>query len=77
MGIKQNEFIKFLLDKKYIYRDQRGKIMPYAKKNDGLFEVKECANDKTKWAARRRSSRPRVVKRSACCARASERRQEQ
>ena len=50
LGIKQNEFIKFLLDKKYIYRDQRGKIMPYAKKNDGLFEVKECANDKTKWA---------------------------
>ena len=50
LGIKQNEFIRFLLDKKYIYRDQRGKIMPYAKKNDGLFEVKECANDKTKWA---------------------------
>ena len=50
LGVKQNEFIKFLLDKKYIYRDQRGKIMPYAKKNDGLFEVKECANDKTKWA---------------------------
>lgn len=50
LGIKQNEFIKFLLDKKYIYRDQRGKIMPYAKKNDGLFEVKECFNDKTKWS---------------------------
>ena len=50
LGVKQNEFIKFLLDKKYIYRDQRGKIMPYAKKNDGLFEVKECTNDKTKWA---------------------------
>ena len=50
LGVKQNEFIKFLLDKKYIYRDQRGKIMPYAKKNDGLFEVKECANEKTKWS---------------------------
>lgn len=50
LGVKQNEFIKFLLDKKYIYRDQRGKTMPYAKKNDGLFEVKECTNDKTKWA---------------------------
>lgn len=50
LGIKQNEFIKFLLDKKYIYRDQRGKIMPYAKKNDGLFEVKECFNDKTQWS---------------------------
>ena len=50
LGLKQNDFIRFLLDKKYIYRDQRGKIMPYAKKNNGLFEVKECNNDKTKWA---------------------------
>ena len=50
LGVKQNDFIGFLLEKKYIYRDQRGKIMPYAKKNNGLFEVKECNNDKTKWA---------------------------
>lgn len=59
LGIKQNEFIRFLLDKKYIYRDQRGKIMPYAKKNDGLFEVKECANDKTKWAGMQTLITPR------------------
>lgn len=50
LGIKQNEFIKFLLDKKYIYRDQKGKLMPYADKNNGLFEVKECFNEKTKWS---------------------------
>jgi len=24
-------------------------LMPYAKKNNGLFEVKEVYNDKTKW----------------------------
>lgn len=50
LGIKQNEFIRFLLDKKYIYRDQKGKIMPYADKNNGLFEIKECFNEKTKWS---------------------------
>lgn len=36
-----------MLDKKYIYRDKRGKLMPYADKNNGLFEVKEFANEKT------------------------------
>ena len=24
--------------------------MPYAEKNNGLFEVKECINDKTQWS---------------------------
>lgn len=50
LGIKQNKFISFLLDKKYLYRDQRGKLMPYANKNNGLFEIKETFNDKTEWA---------------------------
>ena len=43
-------FVTFLLDRKYIYRDKRGKLLPYADKNDGLFEVKECFNDKTHWS---------------------------
>lgn len=42
--------VGFLIEKKYIYRDKRGKLLPYANKNDGLFEVKECFNDKTKWS---------------------------
>lgn len=50
LGIKQNKFIAFLLDKKYLYRDKRGKLMPYANKNNGLFEIKETFNDKTEWA---------------------------
>ncbi len=49
LEIKQKDFINFLLEKKYLYRDKRGKLMPYAKKNNGLFEVKEVYNDKTKW----------------------------
>ncbi len=49
-GIKEKAFIQFLIDKKYIYRDKKGKLMPYADKNDGLFELKECFNDKTQWS---------------------------
>ncbi len=49
LGIKQNEFIRFLLEKKYVYRDKKGKLMPYADKNNGLFEIKECYNEKTDW----------------------------
>lgn len=50
LGIKQNAFVKFLIDKKYIYRDKKGKLTPYANRNDGLFELKECFNDKTQWS---------------------------
>ena len=50
LGIGEKKFISFLMEKKYIYRDKRGKLMPYADKNDGLFEIKECFNDKTKWS---------------------------
>ncbi len=50
LGIKEKEFIRFLLEKKYLYRDKRGKLMPYAEKNSGLFEIKECFNEKTLWS---------------------------
>lgn len=51
LGIKQNQFVDFLIKKKYIYRDKRGRIMPYAQYTDsGLFEIKECFNDKSKWS---------------------------
>lgn len=50
LNIKEKPFIQFLLEKKYIYRDKKGKLMPYAEKNNGLFEVKECFNEKTQWS---------------------------
>lgn len=50
LDIKEKVLIRFLLDKKYIYRDKKGKLMPYAEKNNGLFEVKECFNEKTQWS---------------------------
>lgn len=50
LGYKERNFVNFLIEKKYVYRDKRGRLMPYAEKNDGLFEVKECINEKTNWS---------------------------
>lgn len=50
LGIKQNDFVKWLIARKYVYRDKRGRLMPYAEHVDsGLFTVKETYNDKTDW----------------------------
>lgn len=51
LQIKEKEFIRLLLDRKYIYRDKKGKIQPYADKNSGLFEVKEFVNEKTGFSS--------------------------
>lgn len=50
LDIPPRQFVSFLLNKKYIYRDKKGKLLPYEDKNNGLFEVKECFNEKTKWS---------------------------
>ena len=50
LGVKPKEFISFLLSRKYLYRDKKGKLMPYqVHVNNGLFELKECFNEKTQW----------------------------
>lgn len=50
LGVKQNQFVAFLLEKKYMYRDKKGRLTAYAKPlSDGLFERKECMNEKTQW----------------------------
>ncbi len=50
LGIPPKRFVAFLMEKKYVYRDKRGKLLPYEAKNDGLFELKESYNDKTQWS---------------------------
>ena len=50
LGIKEKDFIGWLLDHKYVYRDQKNKLMPYAAKNTGLFEVKEGKGRHNDWA---------------------------
>lgn len=50
LNIKEKKFINFLIEKKYLYRDKKGKLMPYSGKNNGLFELKETFNEKTQWS---------------------------
>lgn len=50
LHVGQNTFIRYLLDHKYLYRNQSGKLMAYQKHiDDGLFELKEQFNQKTEW----------------------------
>ena len=50
LGIPPKAFVAWLLEKKFLYRDQKHKLVPYENKNNGLFEVRESKNDKTGWA---------------------------
>lgn len=50
LNVPPKRFVSFLLERKYIYRDKKGKLLPYEDKNNGLFEVKECFNEKTQWS---------------------------
>lgn len=51
LEVPPKRFVQFLIDRKYVYRDKRGKLMPYAQHaENGLFEVKETYNEKTEWA---------------------------
>lgn len=51
LGIPPKKFIEALINHKYIYRDKRGRLMPYAQYIDNsLFEIKESYNEKTAWS---------------------------
>lgn len=50
LGMKEKDFVRFLLDKKYLYRDKKGKLQPYAQFTDDLFVLKEYFNEKTSWS---------------------------
>ena len=50
LKLKEKDFIGWLLANRYVYRDQKGKLMPYTAKNDGLFEVKEGKGRYNDWA---------------------------
>lgn len=45
LGLKESEFINWLIENKYIYRDAKNKLQPYSIYVDkGLFEIKEYVN---------------------------------
>lgn len=50
IGVPPKKFVSFLLEHKYLYRDKKGKLLAYENKNDGLFQLKECVNEKTQWS---------------------------
>lgn len=47
--IKQKQFINWLLEKKFIYRDQKGNLQPYSQHAD-YFHVKDSKSQTGKWA---------------------------
>ena len=52
LKVKQKDFVNFLIEKKYLYRDKSGKLLPYAKHTETrLFELKEFINDKTGFSS--------------------------
>lgn len=69
LKLKEKDFIGWLLANKYIYRDQKSKLMPYAAKNDGLFEVKEGKGRYSDWAGTQTLITPkgRATFRLLCC----------
>ena len=44
-GVKRKDFVAYLIDNGYIYRGQRGNLLPYAVHVPHLFEVKEYCKD--------------------------------
>lgn len=49
LHIKQNQFISWLLDNKFVYRDKKGSLQPYSKYAD-YFHIKESKSQTGKWA---------------------------
>jgi len=49
LGISPRKMTSFLVEKKYLYRNQHGQLLPYEAKNKGYFELKESYNAKTDW----------------------------
>ena len=49
LGLKQKELIDNLLRDRYLYRDKRGRLLPYEKRNNGYLEIKEAFNNSSDW----------------------------
>ena len=49
IGLKQNDFIRKLINAKYLYRDAKSQLKPYAAYVGSLLIIKECKSG-DKWA---------------------------
>lgn len=62
LGVKQKKFIQFLIDNEYVFRDRKNNLKPYAsEKCTGLFEIKECLNERNAWSGVQTLITPRGV----------------
>lgn len=59
LGVKERAFVDFLMKHKYLYRDKKGKLTPYAQHDNDLFVIKECFNDKTNWGGTQTLTTPK------------------
>ena len=50
LGIPPKQFMDFLMEKKFLYRPQKGSLLPTESRNDGYFSVKESYNSATGWS---------------------------
>lgn len=50
IGVKQKEFIAYLIENKYVYRNKAGKLRPHADYDNDLFVVKDTKSDSSGWA---------------------------
>lgn len=67
LEIKEKVFISFLLEKKYIYRDKSGKLMPYTRKTTAYLKLRNASMKKQNGAERKRLSRRKAVRHSVYC----------
>lgn len=51
LNVGQKQFVDFLLDREYVYRDKKKKLQPYMPHvKNGLFEIKEQKSDMNGWS---------------------------
>lgn len=50
LKMKQNDFVKLLIDNHYLYRDGSGRLQPYSRYVPSLFELKECVSASQFWS---------------------------
>lgn len=59
-NMRQKEFINFLLDNKFVYRDVKGQLKPYMQHVDsGLFVIKEGYAAHSKWSGNQTLTTPK------------------
>ena len=59
IGVRQNEFVKFLLENKYVYRDKKNRLQPYMNYINDLFVVKDATSDSCEWSGTQKLITPK------------------